>query len=164
VVWGEYDAVLRTAVLAMKRRGRDELARPLGRRLAGRISLEWWAPQVDAVTHVPSHPLRRLRHGPSAAAELAVVLAKQLDRPHVRALRRRGFHRQAGRSRAQRLLLPRQSFRCIASIQGKRLLVVDDVTTTGATLRRTTEILLSAGAEGVYCAALARTPDTRRPT
>jgi len=164
VVWGEYDAALRTALLAMKRRGRDELARPLGRRLAGRISLERWAPQIDAVTHVPSHLLRRLRRGPSAAFGLAVVVANQLDLPLVRTLRRRGFHRQVGRSRAQRLLLPRQSFSCIAFVQGKRLLVVDDVTTTGATLRRTTETLLAAGAKEVYCAALARTPDVRRPT
>jgi predicted amidophosphoribosyltransferase len=44
------------------------------------------------------------------------------------------------------------------------MLVVDDVITTGATLRRVAETLLEAGAEAVFCAAIARTPDARRGT
>lgn len=164
VVWGEYDAQLRTAVLALKHRGRDEFARFLGGRLAGRISLELWSPRIDLVTHIPSHPIRRLRHGRCAAENLADVVARQLARPLVRTLRRKGLQRQAGRSRAQRLQLATGSFRCIASVDGQRVLVVDDVTTTGATLRRVAQILLAAGAREVFCAAVARTPDTRRST
>jgi predicted amidophosphoribosyltransferase len=114
--------------------------------------------------HVPSHPLRRLRHGRSAAAGLADVVAEVLDRPRGRALGRRGLRRQTGRTRPQRLQLPRRSFRSAAEVRGRRLLIVDDVTTTGATLRRAAEVLGEAGAEVVYCAALARTPDSRKAT
>jgi predicted amidophosphoribosyltransferase len=138
VIWGEYQGALRTAVLGLKHRGRDELTRPLGRRLAGRVATEAWASDIDLVVHVPSHP--------------RCVLA------------RRGMRRQAGRSRAQRLQLPRRSFRNTASVRGRRLLIIDDVTTTGATLRRAAEVLGEAGAEVVYCAAMARTPDPRKTT
>lgn len=164
VIWGEYDGALRSAVLGLKHRGRDELAQPLGQRLAGRVALETWASDIDLVVHVPSHPLRRLRNGRSAAAELAAVVAGVLDRPRERALTRRGLRRQTGRSRPQRIQLPRRSFRCITRVAGKSLLVVDDVTTTGTTLRRAAEVLADAGAEVVYCAALAGTPDPRMTT
>ncbi len=164
VVWGEYDGALRSAVLGLKHRGRDELAKPLGRRLAGRVAAETWASDIDLVVHVPSHFLRRLRHGRSAAAGLADVVAAAVDRPRGRALGRRGLRRQAGRTRLQRLQLPKRSFRSTAPVRGRRLLIVDDVTTTGATLRRAAEVLAEAGAEVVYCAALARTPDPRKAT
>jgi len=164
VIWGEYEGALRSAVLGLKHRGRDELARPLGRRLAGRVAAEAWASDIDLVVHVPSHPLRRLRHGRSAAAGLADVVAAVLERPRHRALARRGMRRQTGRTRAQRLQLPRRSFRNTTSVRGRRLLIVDDVTTTGATLRRAAEVLGEAGAEVVYCAAMARTPDPRKTT
>ncbi len=164
MIWGEYDGALRSAVLGLKHRGRDELAIPLGRRLAGRVAAEIWATDIDLVVHVPSHPLRRLRHGRSAAAGLADEVADLLDRPRGRALGRRGMQRQTGRTRPQRLQLPRRSFRSTAAVRGRRLLIIDDVTTTGATLRRAAEVLREAGAEVVYCAALARTPDPRKAT
>lgn len=164
MIWGEYEGVLRSAVLGLKHRGRDELAKPLGRRLASRVAVEDWASDIDLVVHVPSHPLRRLRHGRSAAAGLADVVAAVLDRRRGRALARTGMRRQIGRTRAQRLQLPRRSFRSVASVRGRRLLIIDDVTTTGATLRRAAEVLGGAGAEVVYCAAMARTPDSRMVT
>jgi predicted amidophosphoribosyltransferase len=44
------------------------------------------------------------------------------------------------------------------------VLIIDDVTTTGTTLSRAAEALLAAGADTVYCAAMAVTPDARRAT
>jgi predicted amidophosphoribosyltransferase len=45
---------------------------------------------------------------------------------------------------------------------GHRMLVVDDVATTGTTMRRAAEALLDAGADAVFCAAMAHAPDPRR--
>jgi predicted amidophosphoribosyltransferase len=78
--------------------------------------------------------------------------------------KRRGLGRQTGRTRAQRLELPEASFECATEISGHRLLLVDDVTTTGATLSRAADALFAAGAEAVFCTAAARTPDSRRMT
>jgi predicted amidophosphoribosyltransferase len=164
VVWGEYDGVLRSSILAVKRRGHDELVASLASRLASRVGLRAWAPSIDTVSCVPSHPLRQIKRGPAAAEAVARHLAHSLGLPFAATLRRRGLHRQADRTRAQRLKLGPGSFACRAAVAGKRLLVVDDVITTGTTLRRVAEALLAAGAEAVFCAAIARTPDARRST
>jgi predicted amidophosphoribosyltransferase len=161
VVWGEYQSTLRAAVVALKHGRRDELAGPLGRRLALRISLEPWASKLDAVTALPSHPLVRLRRGIVAAELLARQVADALGRPCRSLLRRRGTGRQTGKSRAQRLRLSSRSLVAKSDVGGLRVVVVDDVMTTGTTLRRAADVLLGAGARAVYCAALARTPESR---
>jgi predicted amidophosphoribosyltransferase len=47
-------------------------------------------------------------------------------------------------------------------LTGERVLLVDDVCTTGTTLRRAAETLIEAGAEAVICTAMAHAPDPRR--
>ncbi len=161
-VWGEYDGTLRRAILALKHHGRDELARPLGHRLAVRLASRPWLENVDAVVPVPSHPLRRAQRGWVAAELLARVVAKDLERPFVRALRRHGIGLQVRRTRAQRHDLGANSFRAVKRPHRRTILLIDDVTTTGATLRRATQALLDAGAAAVHCAALSIALDPRR--
>ena len=164
LVWGEHDGALRDAILALKHGGHDELARPLGERLATSVAWSPAATGVQLVTSVPSHPLRRLRRGWAASELLGREVARRLGLPYRRTLRRRGLATQTGRSRAQRLRLPASTFTCRHRLDGTRLLVVDDVTTTGATLRTAATCLRAAGADIVVCAALAAAPDLRRST
>jgi predicted amidophosphoribosyltransferase len=161
VVWGEYEGVLRSAILALKHHGHDELAEPLAERLAARARLAPWADEVTLVVPVPSHPLHRLRRGWTAAELLAHEVARRWRVPAVTGLRRRGLGRQAGRSRAQRLALSSDTFSARADLAGAPVLVVDDVTTTGATLSRVARALLDAGAGTVFCAAVAFAPQGR---
>ncbi len=162
VAWGEYDGTLRRALLALKHGGRDELARPLGRRLAASIAAQPWASRLDLLSPIPSHPLRRLRRPWTAAGLLADVVGRELRLPVRAGLGRRGLGRQATRTRAVRLLLPSRAFVGRRAARGRRVLLVDDVSTTGTTLRRAAAAVLAAGASAVYCAALAWTPDARR--
>jgi len=162
VFWGSYDGVLRRAVLALKHGGHDELARPLGQRLAARVGLEPWSDKITAVAAVPSHGLRRLRRGPSAADLLADEVARAMGGRRISPLRRHGLGRQAGRTRVQRSQLPRGSFSVRRDVRAERILLIDDVSTTGTTLRRVAETLTDAGATAVYCAALAHAPEPRR--
>jgi predicted amidophosphoribosyltransferase len=162
VIWGEHDGVLRTAILSLKHHRRDDLAQPLGSRLAAAAAPASWASSIDAVCAVPSHPLRRIRRPWAAADLLASSVGRHLDKPVVTLLRRHGLHRQAGNSRARRLELPRRSFSASRRARGLTILLIDDVTTTGSTIRRAGEALLGAGAETVYCAILAHAPDSRR--
>jgi predicted amidophosphoribosyltransferase len=161
-MWGDYDGILRQAVLSLKHRGHDELSRGLGRRLAARIVLAPWFDELTGVVAVPSHGLRQLRRKWCAADLIADEVGVAIGRPVLPVLRRHGLRRQAGRTRAQRKQLPRGSFSARRSVRRHRLLLVDDVCTTGTTLRRAAETLLSAGAESVYLAAVAHAPDPGR--
>lgn len=162
ILWGAYEGVLRRAVLALKHGRHDELARPLGSRLSARIGLSPWFDEITVVTAVPSHELRRLRRGAGAAVLLAAECARNTGRKRISALHRHGLGRQAGRTRAQRIRLPRGSFSARTRLTGQHVLLVDDVCTTGTTFRRAAETLMEAGAAAVYCAAMAHAPDPRR--
>ncbi len=162
VAWGEHDGVLRTAILALKHGGRDDLAAPLGERLAGSIAVESWASLIDGIVPMPSHPWRRLKKPWAASELLADSVSKRLERPVVQLLRRHGTGRQTGQSRARRLELPQKSFSARTGTDSRTLLLIDDVTTTGTTLRRAAEALRRAGAKDVYCGVCAHAPDPRR--
>lgn len=162
MVWGEHDGALRTAILALKHGGRDDLAGPLAARLTAAVDSATRAASVDLVTWVPSHPLHRFRRPYTASRLLALGVARRLQAPHRKLLSRRGLTRQTSRTRAHRLQLPRRTFRAGPAAEGRSILLIDDVITTGTTFRRAAEALLAAGANAVICAALARTPDPRR--
>jgi predicted amidophosphoribosyltransferase len=162
VVWGEHDGVLRTAILALKHGGRDDLAAPLGNRLAASVATEPWSSSIDAIVPVPSHSWRRLRKPWSASELLAQTVSTRLERPVRRLLRRHGLDRQTGHSRARRLRLSSDCFSARAAAMDRTLLLIDDVTTTGTTLRRAAQALRHAGARTVYCGVCAHAPDPRR--
>jgi predicted amidophosphoribosyltransferase len=162
VIWGEHDGVLRTVVVSLKHRGHDDFARPLGVRLAAAISAQPWARSIDVVSSVPSHPLRRIRRPWTASELLATAVARGLELPSQKLLRRHGLRRQTGHSRAHRLKLPGGSFSAARRARGLSVLLIDDVTTTGTTIRKAAHALVRAGAKHVYCAVAAHAPDPRR--
>jgi predicted amidophosphoribosyltransferase len=164
VVWGEHDGVLRSAILSLKHGGRDDLEGPLAKRLAAAVAATPWADSIDLVSWVPSHFMRRFRRPYAAAQMLAIGVARRLDRPHGRLLVRHGLGRQAARTRARRLRLGGRAFTARQSARNRVVLLVDDVITTGTTVRRAVDALLSGGASSVFCAALAATPIPRRFT
>ena len=162
VIWGEHDGVLRTVVVSLKHRGRDDFAHPLGIRLAATISAQRWVQSIDVISAVPSHSLRRMRRPWTASELLAKEVARLLALPVAGLLKRHGLRRQTGRSRARRLELPGSSFSATRKAHSLCVLLIDDVTTTGTTIRRAAQALVHAGAKHVYCAVAAYAPDPRR--
>jgi predicted amidophosphoribosyltransferase len=162
VAWGEHDAVLRTALLALKHGGRDDLAAPLGDRLAAAVAAQAWASEIDLIVPVPSHPWRRLRKPWSASELLARRVSRKLSTTTSLSLRRHGLGRQTGRTRARRLELPQRSFSSRPVVSRRSVLLLDDVMTTGTTLRRAAEALYRSGAAAVFCVVCAHVPDSRR--
>jgi predicted amidophosphoribosyltransferase len=154
--------VLRSALLALKHGGRDDLADPLAFRLAAAVSAAPWAGSIDLISWVPSHQLRRFRRPYAAAHLLAIGVARRLGVACRKVLVRHGLGRQAVKTRARRLQLSPRSFSARNLGGRKTVLLIDDVTTTGTTLRRAADAVLAAGASAVYGAVLASTPTPRR--
>jgi ComF family protein len=155
-VLGGYADELRTAVLAAKR--------PAGElQLAGLVTLLMerhrqsfadWHP--DVVVPVPLHWTRRLARGSSSAHGLARELAAGLGLPCRSLLRRtRATRMQNELPPGERRRNVQGVFRAVATA-GRRILLVDDVTTTGATLAESAAALKEADAAAVHAVVVAR--------
>ena len=121
---------------------------------------------VEVVVPVPLHWRRQLARGYNQAERIARPLARHLDRPLVRALRRhRPTAPQARLPRDRRRANLRRAFggRRASKVRGRAVLLVDDVATTGATLDQAAAVLKRQGAVRVVAATAARTP-VRRDT
>jgi len=153
--------------LKFRRRGDlgERVARPLAAWLRQRRVVE--TERLDLVVAVPLHPLRRLRRGYDQAVRLARPLARHLDLPTATALRRvrstppqTTLHREARRANLEGAFAVRRSWR--RRLAGRRVLLVDDVATTGASLDAAARALRRGGASVVVAVAAARTPAAER--
>jgi predicted amidophosphoribosyltransferase len=110
---------------------------------------------IDVVTWAPTSAARRRERGFDQARLLARAVARRLHRPCRSLLARTPGPPQTGRPRAERVGGP--NFTTTRNAPG-RVLVVDDVVTTGATMIAAARALKAAGARQVQAAAGARTP------
>jgi predicted amidophosphoribosyltransferase len=114
-------------------------------------------PGADVVTWVPTTAERRRRRGFDQGRLLAAAVARRLGVACRPLLRRAPGPPQTGRSRAQRLGGPALHLRRRARVPA-RVVVVDDVATTGATLAAAARVLRSGGAREVHGLVAARRP------
>lgn len=153
-----YGGSARTLVLALKHGDRAEIARPMAgwMRQAGRDVLM----QADIVVPVPLYWTRRLKRRLNQSAELSRRIARAEGVAHGSGvlLRTRATDSQRGRSFEQRQRNVRGAFALAkgADVAGKRVVLVDDVMTTGATLNAGATILRNAGAANVDVLVFAR--------
>jgi len=159
VALGVYQDPLRAAVLRTKRASGDRISSALGGFLAGRHADDLRKLEADIVVPVPMHWIRRLVAGTNNADLLAGVIARHLQLPCRPALSmRRNIKQQKNLRPDERFRNVRRAFgvRRGYALQGARVLLIDDVLTTGATCSAAAEVLKGAGAERVYVAVLAR--------
>ncbi|HEV8699105.1 MAG TPA: hypothetical protein VGQ89_15520 [Candidatus Limnocylindrales bacterium] len=153
-----FHGLVRNALHAIKYQGEQRLAAPLGEAVARR-----WARigvGAEIVTHVPVHADRAKQRGYDQAELIERAAAAALGMPHVRLLaRQRATTAQFDLDRRRRATNVRGAFimdRRAPPIVGRWILLVDDVTTTGATLAACAEALYDAGALGVSAITVAR--------
>jgi ComF family protein len=147
---------LADAITRVKYGRRADLAAVLGVLLAGEALA--YAGRIDCVVPLPLHPERLRARGFNQSALLAAPVARALGvRLDAVALQRvRPTAEQAGLPRAQRADNVRAAFRADARLCGLRVLLIDDVRTTGATAAEAGSALLDAGCEQVCTLALAQ--------
>lgn len=155
--WAEYGGPLRGAIHRLKYKGDMALGESLARPMAALLdSLAW---PIDLICPVPMGIARQQQRGYNQATLLALPLALACSLPYrPGALRKiRQTRTQVGLSRSARRQNVAGAFNADPRpVQGKTVLVVDDVATSGATLDACASALLSAGAQAVYGLTLAR--------
>jgi ComF family protein len=161
--FGEYEGALRDLIHLFKYQRIRPLAEPLGRMLARALPPQ---ARYDALVPMPLHWRRRFVRGFNQAELLAHVVSRRTGLPVLEALRRRR-HSPAQASLAsasQRRANVRGVFalQYPSAIAGKRLLLVDDVLTSGATVNSAAAVLAASGADRVSVLTLARA-DRRKP-
>ena len=159
---GPFDAVLRDVVHGLKFRSRRSLATRLGPLLRGAAGE--LLDDADAVVPVPLHPWRQWRR----TYNQADLLAATLGRPVWHVLRRRrstppqtALDRHARQANVRHAFalggwMPGAEDRARRQVEGRTLVLVDDVLTTGATLEACARVLVDGGAREVRAVTVAR--------
>ena len=148
-----FDGTAREAVHALKYEGRHAISGMMGRVMA----LAAQNVNADVVAGVPLHARRRRERGYDQADMLARSIARHLGRPHEVALKRIRYTTQQTRLDAPaRQRNVEAAFRARHDMSGRVVLLVDDVYTTGATMREAARSLKVAGATRVVGVVFAR--------
>ncbi|MHB0856540.1 MAG: double zinc ribbon domain-containing protein [Anaerolineae bacterium] len=150
-------APLDEAVHALKYEGVRVLADPLAALMAA--CWQAHAQPVDAIVPLPLHPTRERQRGYNQSLLLAKALARSLHMPVEErwVVRTRNTRAQVGLSRTARRDNVAGAFQAQGSAAaGRRVLLIDDVMTTGATLEACAEALRHGGAAQVWALTLAR--------
>jgi ComF family protein len=160
---GLYDGALRDIIHAFKYEGRRSLAKPLARRIRTRCRAV--LDGADIAVPVPLHPSRRRERGFNQAFDLS----RRLGLPVTHALRRvRATVSQTALSEAERrhnvnaAFAPSRRWWVRRSVDGKIVVLVDDVSTTGATLNECALVLSALGAREVRAVTAARVATSPR--
>jgi ComF family protein len=159
--FGSYEGTLRKLIHLFKYAKVETLATPLSKLLVLALPVEQ---NFDVVAPVPMHWWKKWRRGFNQAELLAAPIARRYGLKLSTCLRRnRAARAQAGLNEAERQLNLKGSFyvKYPEQLANKRVLIVDDVFTTGATLREAARALKVAGASHVAAVTLARVD--RRP-
>lgn len=149
--WGRYSGPLQRALHALKFERHDFLDDQLA------ALLELRDHDFDAIVPVPMHWLRQRRRGYNQAELIARALSRRIGIPTAMLLRKRhGGAAQSTLAKSERARNVRHAFAASPRAKGKRILIVDDICTTGETFRACARALLREEASRVCAIAIAK--------
>ena len=158
-----YKDKVRESILGFKFRGRRARAVTLAAFMLMAIR-EAAAPWPDCITYVPLHPFRLGTRGYNQSQLLAEALGGMMHVPVISALRKTKHTKPLSKQkRIDRKKAVKDVFalRKNADIQGKRVLLVDDIFTTGSTIETCSRLIKKGGAREIYVTTAAVTPPFR---
>ncbi len=157
---GIYRDGLRDVVLRMKRPAEQSLAAAMGKLLVQRRHAELVQLEADRIVPIPMYWVRRIRRGTNSPEIVAGAIGRHLGLPVGRRMlvRRRNTKPQADLRPQERFQNVRGAFqvRRPSRLGGARILLVDDILTTGATCSEAARMLKRAGASSVAAVVIAR--------
>ena len=165
---GIYDLTLMKAIHCFKYSGKIQMARPFGMLLFAAFIRFWDIKNIDLIVPVPLHTKRLKERGFNQAYLLVrnwkrLAMTLSIDMPDITVdrnilVRSRWTEPQTGLGRKKRMKNIKNAFKVndCSRIVGKRILLVDDVLTTGATVNECAKTLISDGAKRVDVLTLAR--------
>ena len=151
------DPLIKRAIHSLKYYRRKDILPPLATALANEVGSVLRA-NLYTLVPIPMPTMRRLLRGHNQAELIAHHLGQALKIPvDIKTLiRTRGLKRQTTtRGKRERAKNQQNSFKVLGKVEGKRFCLVDDVTTTGATLEEARKTLLASGALEVKAVTLA---------
>lgn len=163
-----HNGPLRQAIHHLKYQDQQSLAIPLGRLMSdGWAALSPCDLDIDVVVPVPLHTTRQKERGYNQATLLALELGAYLQRPVVQntLVRIRATAPQVELGVQERRENVRNAFRCINDhLSSKRVLLIDDVCTTGSTLEAASNALRDGGVSFVWAYTLAQAKGESGPS
>jgi len=155
---GAYSGSIKSAIHKLKYRNQLSLAPSLGKLITDTLTEQTGTFTPDCIIPVPLHVSRLRRRGYNQALEIARPVAKRLKAPLEPMLlrRERNTPQQQGLTAKERQKNLRNAFTLTRPTAARRVLLVDDVMTTGETLRECSRVLIDGGIEEVRVAVLGR--------
>jgi len=154
--WAIFDDPIRTALHKLKYRRDVAMGDSIARQMLSFVrDLNW---PVEMIIPVPLGTMRQKERGYNQVGMIArpLALALEVDYAPHGLHRRKETRSQVGLTKQERRKNVQDAFAAHACVNGRRILVLDDVSTTGATLSSSAEALYSAGAKDVYALTVAR--------
>jgi len=156
-VLADFDGKVQEAIHLVKYRHRRSLGRALGRWMGEKLKEVPGFSEVHLVVPVPLHPRRRVERGYNQSWEIASGVGEVVGVPVEETLSRsRNTPSQTGLDVREREENVRDAFRARRPLGKEKVLLVDDVLTTGATASECAKVLKEAGAEQISVAVVAR--------
>lgn len=157
---GYFDSTLRSILHDLKFNGLKPLARPLGDKLAELIMAGSKSPGFDLIAAVPLHYSRQYLRGFNQAEEIALELSRSLGVPLAEDIlvMTRKTRQQARLSASRRAANVKGAYALgenVSGLSNGSILLVDDVITTGATIRENARVLMAGSARKVTAAVIA---------
>jgi predicted amidophosphoribosyltransferase len=149
-----HEGPIRDVVINLKYGQDQSLARDIAQMLSPFIAE---SNEVDVITWAPTSPLHHKERGFDHSELIARHCAALTRVAHRKLLRRLNNEHQTGQGRQVRLEQPQFVSR---PIRAQRVCVIDDVMTTGATLRAAAQALINSGATSVWCVSLTYVKDS----
>lgn len=153
-----YNRFIREMMKDYKYNGKNYLYKPFGELMLKTIENKKIEKDIDLILYVPTHKRKEALRGYNQAELLANYISKNLDKPLLKdnLIKVRWTKEQSHSNKIDRIINLKDSFqiRNPKGIEGKKILLVDDIITTGVTMDECSRVLINNGAKEVIGLAL----------